>query len=83
MFGKTDRNFCSSFMEGFASIAKSMTSISIMPPAKSLDDIQNELTKKYGIAFDDAQAMRSDMKAVGDDMKRVLNGISKQKGRGL
>lgn len=73
------RKFVSGFMAGFASIGRAMTSLSIVPEQRSIDDIQDDLTRRYGIKFDDTRGLKSDWDAIGNDMKRVLNSIQNKK----
>lgn len=71
--------FFSHFMEGFASIGRAMTRMSVAPRLRNLDEVQQDLAEKYGITFDDTYSARSDWEAVGADMKHVLDGLQNKK----
>lgn len=74
-------SFLGMLRKGALSICQAMRSFTLMPPPRSLDDIQEDLTQRYGIdfSFDDCAALSSDWKAVGDDLKQALKSIQQKK----
>jgi hypothetical protein len=68
------------FRDGMASIGEGFASITLFPRMKTVDELEQELTEKYGHLGVDFtkkphEKMRDDVKKVGNDMRRIVKGL--------